>query len=92
MSEIIYRVMAGEDVVVVGEDQVVVTLEDALGAVDQLKDKFHSAESEVKEFIQQNWDELIEKLTGIDVPDYLLEQFPDFYVYLEMVLQAIGLM
>ncbi|PQJ84560.1 hypothetical protein [Aliivibrio sifiae] len=92
MNQITYRVMAGDDVVVAGGDQVVVTLEDALSAVDKLQDKLHSAKSDVEEFIRNNWDELVEELTGIDVPDYLLEQYPEFYNYLEMVLQLIGLM
>ncbi|MFH4861283.1 hypothetical protein WMQ30_22280 [Vibrio diabolicus] len=92
MGQITYRVMAGDDVVVAGGDQVVVTLDDALSAVEELNDKLHSAKNEVEEFIRENWDELVEKLTGIDVPEYLLEQYPDFYEYLEMVLQFVGLM
>ncbi|APX05883.1 MULTISPECIES: hypothetical protein [Vibrio harveyi group] len=92
MANNVYRVMAGDDVVVAGEDQVVVTLEDALSAVDELGDLVHSVKKEVKDFISENWDEFLEKLTGIDVPEYLLEQYPDFYQYLEWVLQLVGLM
>ncbi|EGR2552840.1 hypothetical protein ACRTEU_23140 [Vibrio alginolyticus] len=91
MANNVYRVMAGDDVVVAGEDQVVVTLEDALSAVDELGDLVHSVKKEVKDFISENWDEFLEKLTGIDVPEYLLEQYPDFYQYLEWVLQLVGL-
>ncbi|MCG2838062.1 hypothetical protein L6J37_14590 [Photobacterium sp. WH77] len=92
MAKNVYRVMVGDDVVVAGEDQVVVTLEDALSAVDELGDLVHSVKKEVKDFISENWDEFLEKLTGIDVPEYLLEQYPDFYEYLERVLQLVGLM
>ncbi|MCR9934013.1 hypothetical protein [Vibrio antiquarius] len=92
MANNVYRVMAGDDVVVAGEDQVVVTLEDALSAVDELGDLVHSVKKEVKDFISENWDEFLEKLIGIDVPEYLLEQYPDFYQYLERVLQLVGLM
>ncbi len=92
MANNVYRVMAGDDVVVAGENQVVVTLEDALSAVDKLGDLVHSVKKEVKDFISENWDEFLEKLTGIDVPEYLLEQYPDFYQYLEWVLQLVGLM
>lgn len=92
MAKNVYRVMVGDDTVVAGEDQVVVTLEDALSAVDNLGDLVHSVKKEVKDFISENWDELLEKLTGIDVPEYLLEQYPDFYQYLEQVLRQVGLM
>ncbi|EOX4974574.1 hypothetical protein ACE34Q_004713 [Vibrio alginolyticus] len=92
MANNVYRVMAGDNAVVAGEDQVVVTLEDALSAVDELGDLVHSVKKEVKDFISENWDEFLEKLTGIDVPEYLLEQYPDFYQYLEWVLQLVGLM
>ncbi|HCE3221188.1 TPA: hypothetical protein NG573_004611 [Vibrio parahaemolyticus] len=63
-----------------------------MSAVDELGDLVHSVKKEVKDFISENWDEFLEKLTGIDVPEYLLEQYPDFYQYLEWVLQLVGLM
>lgn len=85
MSETTYRVMAGDSPVKVGDDQVVVTLSDALEVVEEISEIPEEAEDAVSEFISNNWEELVENLLGIEIPDHYVEMFADFYYYIGLI-------
>ncbi|ABM25657.1 hypothetical protein Sputw3181_2840 [Shewanella sp. W3-18-1] len=64
-----------------------VTVEQAIEAVEKIETIPVDAKDAVRDFVREQWNQILESVNEITVPSELLEIMPDFYQYLEMVLQ-----
>ncbi|HHX8462806.1 TPA: hypothetical protein ACVO0F_004559 [Vibrio diabolicus] len=83
--------MAGGVPVTAGGEQVVVTLDQALTTADKIEQIPADAKRAVKDFFKENWAEIQDLLTDINIPLDLLQKFENFADYVELVLRALGL-
>ena len=90
-KKVTHRVMAGGVPVTAGGEQVVVTLDQALTTADKIEQIPDDAKGAVKDFFKENWAEIQDLLTDIDIPLDLLQRFENFADYVELVLRALGL-
>ncbi|EGQ8062046.1 hypothetical protein C4C99_RS23415 [Vibrio parahaemolyticus] len=90
-KKVTHRVMVGGVPVTAGGEQVVVTLEQALTTADKIEQIPADAKRAVKDFFKENWAEIQDLLTDIDIPLDLLQRFENFADYVELVLRALGL-
>lgn len=68
-----------------------VTIEQAIEAVAKIESIPLTAKDAVKDFISEQWSQMLESFSDVIIPPELLEKLPDFHSYLELVMQYLNL-
>lgn len=71
----------------VNDEPFKVTVEQAVEAVEKIESIPVDAKDAVRDFVRDQWEQILQSINEVTVPSELLEKMPDFYQYLEMVLQ-----